>query len=458
MKRIAAALSTIALAAGLGAVAVPAASAADVITVHVEGNDVIVTGTPGADTPTVNGDCSTGTHCIEFIETDGFGYAAPCVQASTYSVHCPTPGPPTVRVNLHEGNDEFSTRDLEPGQTVIVDAGPGNDVLEGGGAIETWILGEGDDKLEADWIGGPEDVGPDDISGGPGKDYVDYLFSAADDLGGKTISLDDVANDTSAIPGDVDNVRSDVEHVRGTNSDDTITGNDLPQTIEGASGNDTIKGMGGDDTIDGRGGADTIDGGAGADTIYGGADNDTIVGGPGYDTINGDATDLLITGNDVINSVDGEEDYVACGPGSDTVSADHLDKIAVQAQDNCENVSLTKEPTKPDPGEPGGPGTPGEPGSGAATVKGKKLDADKRRKKATIAIACATGADCSGSIVAKAGKKVVAKGKYAVAAGSTSKVKVKLTKKARKLLKRKKSVRVKVTLSAGSSRKVKLTR
>ena len=455
MKRIIGGLSTIVLAAGLSLVGSAPAEAAEMITVQVQGNNVIVTGTSGPDSPTITDDCSLGAYCTEFIDSVDFLYAAPCEPSSSLSVQCPTPGPPVVMVNLGAGNDEFVSggayQSIGPGHTVVVDAGPGNDVLEGAGAVEIWKLGEGDDQLQPDQIGGPDEVGPDDISGGPGSDFVDYLFSAADDYSGLTISFDDLPNDVSAIANDIDNVRSDVERLKTTNNNDTITGNDLPQNIDGSSGNDTISGGGGDDVINGWYGVDPIEGGAGADTIYGGRDNDSITGGPGYDTINGDTTNLLDTGNDTINAVDGEADYVACGPGSDSVSADYLDQIAAQAQDNCEQVTLTQPPVVSPP-------PPGVPGAGSVKVAGKKLDANKVRTKAVIAIRCTATTACSGKAVVKAGKKVVAKGKYAAAAGTTAKVSLKLTQKARALLRKRAAVKVVLTLTPGSTAKVKLTR
>ena len=458
MRRISAATTLLLATGSLTALGVSPAAAAGV-TVSISGSTITVEGTAAADSVTVTmpalGECDA-TACEVMIAGSSTTPVAPCTQYGGTATVCETSGYPTVNVNLGAGNDSYETdfQGIPQAATVRVDAGPGNDTLVGSGPHETWLLGEGNDTLSPDEGLYESNAGPDDISGGPGMDAVDYLFTPAADVSGKTISFDDVANDTSDIAADVDNVRTDVEQVGGTNEDDTITGNDLPQIIGGSAGNDTIASGGGDDTVDGGGGADVIDAGAGADTIYGGPDNDTITGGPGYDTINGDSTNLLLTGNDTINSLDGEADYVACGPGSDSVTADTVDQIAAQAQDNCESVTKSGPPAPVPPT----PTTPTPPGATTVKVSGKKLDADQRRKKASIKVACASATGCIGKVVVKKGKQVVAKGTYAVPAGKTGKVAVKLTKKGRALLRKKKSVKVVVTLTPGGSSTVKLTR
>ncbi|MDQ6525151.1 hypothetical protein RB608_16140 [Nocardioides sp. LHD-245] len=93
----------------------------------------------------------------------------------------------------------------------------------------------------------------------------------------------------------------------------------------------------------------------------------------------------------------------------------------------------------------------------------KKLKADKKRKKAKLAVNCGGGLmACSGTVVVKAGKKKLATGGYAVGVNSTGKVSVKLTKAARKLLQRTRTVKVTVVLTATTgattTKKAKLIR
>lgn len=416
------------------------AQAAGTITVTVSGNVVTVIGSDLADSIGVRNECDGGT-CPEVRVGVETMTAGPGCSIFYTTVTCDTPGSATVNISLGAGNDSYTTDHIrwQTGHltSIVVDGGPGNDTFIGADVPETFAGGDGDDRVQPDdhW------VGPDDISGGPGSDTVDYLYSGLADEGtGMTLSLDDVANDTNASTADIDNLHSDIEVLGATNLDDTIVANDSAQTIEGGAGNDTITGLGGADSIAGGPGSDTIDGGAGADTIFGDWDNDTITGGAGADTINGDGVDLMVTGNDVIDAVDGEVDSIACGPGSDQVKADQGDEIGAHVQDNCESISRT-----------GG----GGPGGSSVHPRGKRLDANARRTSVKLKIACAGAASCTGKVKVKSkAGKVLATGKYRVAKDSTGVARLKLTKAARVVLRKKARVKVKVVLVPASGTSV----
>ncbi len=90
-----------------------------------------------------------------------------------------------------------------------------------------------------------------------------------------------------------------------------------------------------------------------------------------------------------------------------------------------------------------------------AKITTTKLDADKPRKKAKLGIQCAKGkVPCAGKVIVKAGKKKVGTGSYSVAAKSKGKATIKLNKTARKLLKGKRRVSIKVTLKPASGKRV----
>ncbi len=98
-----------------------------------------------------------------------------------------------------------------------------------------------------------------------------------------------------------------------------------------------------------------------------------------------------------------------------------------------------------------------------AKVRSKKLNANKARKKAPLKLACGSGlVSCSGRVVVKKGSAKVGTATYALARGAKKKVTVRLTKAARKALKRKKRFKVVVSLipvsGAKVTRKVILTR
>ncbi|WP_146344997.1 LamG-like jellyroll fold domain-containing protein [Phaeobacter marinintestinus] len=164
--------------------------------------------------------------------------------------------------------------------------GLGDDILQGGG---------GNDRLH----GG---LGNDRIFGGSGFDTLDLHETAFGEtpVHYETFVEDfdvawnvDLAAGTANIISPADAVPSanftliDIEAVRGSGNDDTLTGNRFgnllsgeggDDIIDGADGNDVISGGDGDDTIFGGNGADQISGNKGQNLIYGGNGNDVIIG------------------------------------------------------------------------------------------------------------------------------------------------------------------------------------
>ena len=121
----------------------------------------------------------------------------------------------------------------------------GPDTLDGDAGNDSLSGGDADDRLS----GG---TGADGMSGGPGRDTADS--SAA--TGNVTVVLDDRANDGE--PGERDNVRADVEDIRGGGVQDTFTGSRVRNELDGGSG---------EDFVDGRKGGDTLRGGASRDVV-----------------------------------------------------------------------------------------------------------------------------------------------------------------------------------------------
>jgi hypothetical protein len=171
-----------------------------------------------------------------------------------------------------------------------VDAGTGNDRLQGGTASD-WLYGNtGDDTLD----GG---TGADLLIGGGGNDLADYS-SRTNPV---TITLDGKWGDGEAGENDYVGYNNDIERVTTGSGNDTVTGGPTNNGLTGGAGNDTLAGAAGDDTIDGGVGQDSLDGGDGADTLLG-----------------RDAT----------------ADQVACGAGVDSVVADAVDAVAL----DCEQI------------------------------------------------------------------------------------------------------------------------
>ncbi len=171
-------------------------------------------------------------------------------------------------VNTTEENEYVSGNDKLVGTAAgeNINGLSGDDSLYGLGGDDTLDGGDDHDLL----VGGP---GADTLKGGGGEDTVDYSSSPE----GVTINL----NDGTARGGDADGdtVESDIENVRGSMYDDSLTGNGRNNKLWGLGGNDELDGGRRHDTLYGGDGDDSLDGGAGNDTLEGGAGADTLTGG-----------------------------------------------------------------------------------------------------------------------------------------------------------------------------------
>ncbi|HZH09794.1 MAG TPA: calcium-binding protein [Microvirga sp.] len=147
-----------------------------------------------------------------------------------------------------------------------IDAGAGNDVVQGG-LYSDYVTGNtgndtingyaGDDVL----LGG---AGHDAINGGDGNDHI---FGGLDDDG---------------LVGAKGN-----DSLSGGTGNDSLFGDDGNDTLAGGSGTDTLYGGAGDDYLDiedlATAGADELHGGDGNDVLVGGGVGSKLTGGAGYD-------------------------------------------------------------------------------------------------------------------------------------------------------------------------------
>jgi Ca2+-binding RTX toxin-like protein len=212
------------------------------------------------------------------------------------------------------GNDQV----LGEGGNDSPDGGAGNDVVNGG---------DGDDALEySTGLGGDDTgAGADTYIGGAGTDKL-WLDAHP---GGMAISLDGVAND--GVPGEGDNVGSDIESIDGTPGNDVFVGSAGPDQFSGEGGNDEIHGGAGNDDLIGGSGDDKLFGDAGNDKVQGSGGADAVDGGAGADQLYGDIASCSVFcsfDSDTISARDGEKDAVDCGGGADTATVDFIDVVA----------------------------------------------------------------------------------------------------------------------------------
>lgn len=184
----------------------------------------------------------------------------------------------TIGGGADDGNSTdgpVGARDRIQADVENLDGGPGSDTLTGDLNANKLIGNNGADTLDGGLGDDSLDGGlhPDTLIGGGGAgDQVTYASRPF----GVVVTLDDVRNDgspldrpNSAFVGPVDDVRSDVEDVIGSQGGDRL---------EGSSAANRLDGQGGDDTLEGFAGADSLFAGGGSDVLGGGTDADRIVG------------------------------------------------------------------------------------------------------------------------------------------------------------------------------------
>jgi RTX calcium-binding nonapeptide repeat (4 copies) len=424
------------------------AAAAQAGTLSVSGTTITYTAAPGEENfVTVNwGNVGAGPDFIPVLDDHAPITAIPPCVSDDVGARCESAGTnPKWIVHLGDGKDiGSSTNDHAAGHHVELYGEDGDDDLESDGSSDLLDGGPGNDELTAD----EDDSGPGDVViGGPGEDTL-QTGNPTGTTGPIAVSFDGVAND--GYPGEADNYATDLEDLSAPSTAPSINfvGNDARNVVQLRSQSaDTVQGLGGDDLIDGANGNDVLDGGAGNDTIFGGGNDDTITGGPGLDSLSGEGSSsglfISIAGNDRIDARDGIGENLNCGPGADTAVVDALDVVPLDPGSLCEVVDRPVVPAPP-------PG-PAPAVVKAATVRSTKLRASRTRKSVPVALACPAGAaPCRGRVTLKTTAKkpvTVASASYSIAAGKKRTVTLKVSSKGRSLLRRTRSVRVKLTVT-----------
>jgi Ca2+-binding RTX toxin-like protein len=342
----------------------------------------------------------------------------------------------------------------------------GNDVLEGetfglysGGGADVYFGGAGNDVLHAADGYSQTPVSGDEFNGGSGIDTVDYSQRNRGQNDDVSVSLDGLPNDglagpSGSIEGDNVGPQGDVENVKST-----------------YAGTNVIIGDDGSNVLSSGGYSDNeFDAAAGNDRIVGANGQDTGIGGPGNDVI------TLGLGNDVAYAADGgTRDDVDCGFGDDEAFVDGADVFT-----GCEAI-YTSGATTPAAGGTTPPPAGGTTPSLPAAITLPSLTAPTKLGLVLVSptgvfffpgltVTCppANGVPCTGSVtVSTAGavsaraaasrkhKLVLAKGSLRVTAGSSKRIKVRLTAKGKRALRRLKRARavatIRVVNRAGSS-------
>lgn len=241
-------------------------------------------------------------------------------------------------------------------------ASPDQAIMESMNALATFSSARASGPIQADAVGtsGPDVLtgttgddlleglaGNDTLSGGAGADTLDggadtdtatYVGS----LVGVIVSLASGTGTGGDAEGDT---LISIEHLRGSDFADVLTGNGERNQLLGSGGDDTLDGQANNDTLSGGPGADTLIGGDGNDLAsYGGAAAAVIAdlerggstgdaAGDSFssieqlrgtdldDTLRGDSVLNVLTGasgNDTLDGRDGDDQLIG-GLGGDTL-------------------------------------------------------------------------------------------------------------------------------------------
>lgn len=268
------------LTAGLAAVLAPGAQAATSVVGDYTHNRLTVIAAPGkANTITVTRPGQFEVNDTGDTVTPGTG----CTPIDSHTVSCLVSRIDAVSVISGDLDDHIYYN--PEGAAGSLRSGDGNDRIRLGGATRSSDLngGDGNDTLSGaagnDLFDGGQ--GADTFTGGTGIDSISYRGRTSPVIA----DIDGVADD--GVPGEQDNIRTDIEQLYGGTANDILTGNDAPNRLFGDEGDDILNGLGGDDTLEPLGGNDTLNGGDGNDfASYGpGVDgSDRFSGGAGRDT------------------------------------------------------------------------------------------------------------------------------------------------------------------------------
>jgi Ca2+-binding RTX toxin-like protein len=217
---------------------------------------------------------------IPSLEGDTLVITDPVTGEQTVLHHIIGPGYEIVRIEGTDGNDIIEVM-VDGASISYVNAGPGDDVIEGSEQADIIYGGAGEDEINGhggnDWLHGGE--GDDTIDGGAGEDLI---------IGGQ--------------------------------DNDILIGGDDTDIIHGNGGNDILFGMGGQDFLYGGDGDDTLYGYDSAeDWLYGGAGNDTLFTASGnhLDGGKGDDTYILQAGASFSSNI-----YIDRKPGHDIIESE----------------------------------------------------------------------------------------------------------------------------------------
>jgi Ca2+-binding RTX toxin-like protein len=314
-----------ALAAGLGATALPAQAA--VSSASIDGLTATLNLDGASDNVTV---AVSGGLLVHGQTSGGLNSGSDWDSGTDGDQTVPADGTRTVIVNGGDGNDsitvvakatELASSGLNgDGGDDVINGPDSNDTLTGGDGNDRLVAGKGDDLMQGgagnDTLVWNQGDGSDRADGQAGNDGSEVNGAATL---GDAFTIDPVAGGTVKLRRTnlgqfTFDAATERFAVNGLGGDDSVTANNGV----GAATLLSVDGGAGVDTVNGSEGADLIVGGEANDVLSGGGGDDRIVGDRGADTMNGGAGDDTLVwnngdGSDVANGDDGRDDVEVNG-------------------------------------------------------------------------------------------------------------------------------------------------
>lgn len=290
--------SVVALAAGVAALAVPAAANA-AVTVQADATNLTLTSDAASDNITLG---VAGANITHNLPT-----AAGALENNTDfdpgpgTLNLPSNGTVNLTINAGDGNDNVNVSAPAFAGTPVIRGEGGDDIILGSARTDEISGGLGNDRITAFRN---TDANPEPINGDEGNDVIIWNNGDGNDLNLGGAGLDETLI-TNGNADDVMNVTQNGTRVlfNRVNAAFSVDSDAMEKlTVTSFAGNDTftsapevtlpmvIDAGPGDDTITTGGGTDRIVGDRGNDTMNGGDNDDTLVwsNGDGNDVMNGD--------------------------------------------------------------------------------------------------------------------------------------------------------------------------
>jgi Ca2+-binding RTX toxin-like protein len=303
-----------ALAAGLGATAVPAQAAVSSASI----NDLTATLNLDGAADNVTVSVSDGV-LVHGQTTGGLNSGKDWDSGTDGDQTVPANGTFTVGVNGGDGNDSITVlAKTTEVASVVLNGGNDDDVLTGADSDDTLNGDGGNDRL----VGAK---GTDVMNGGAGNDTLVWNNGDGSDRINGDAGNDGTEVNGNATLGDVFTLEPEPGGVKFKRT------NLVPFTLDTATERFEVNGLGGDDSLSASAGVGaltllSVDGGAGVDTVNGSDGPDLILGGEGNDVLSGGGGDDRIVGDrgaDTMNGGSGDDTLVwNNGDGSDVANGD----------------------------------------------------------------------------------------------------------------------------------------